>query len=268
MFVFLYMFAIMFTSAASEYITGLQSMMHLSSQQSASLQSLQLSFGTVMRSMRTLYESVTGGHDWGVTADHLREIHTAWLVMFLFYQFFATFAMMNVVTGVFCNGAIEGAQQDHNEVLAAHVASVDMYVKQFRALFKQIDTNHSGTISAQELEQHLEDPAVKAYFLSVDIQPHEAETVFALIDKEIDSDIDLEEFILGCVGLRGNARAVDLARMSHESKIMGNDLKQIQDCVKLCHSRIEGIARALYARRSDQWAPAVHPKTTPRAFPL
>jgi len=241
---FIYMFAILFTSASSEYISSFQSM-PLSSEQSDHLKNLQKYFGTLSTSMRTLYESVTGGHDWGATADILRDLHGFWLFLFLFYQFFSTFALMNVVTGVFCNGAIEGAQQDHTEVLEAHVASAQVYVNRFKALFRHIDTDHNGVISVEELEAHLDDEEVQAYFLSMDIQPHEAWTLLTILATENSSEIDFEEFILSCMRFRGNARAVDLASISYQNKCVKKRLRKLQTDVRICRKEVQDVGTTI-----------------------
>jgi len=191
--------------------------------------------------MRTLYESVTGGHDWGETADLLKNVHDVWLVLFLFYQFFSTFALMNVITGVFCNGAIEGAQQDHTEVLEAHVASSHVFVNRFKALFRHIDTDNKGIISADELEQHLEDEEVQAYFLSMDIQPHEAWTLMTILASESSAEIDFEEFILCCMRFRGNARAVDLATISFQNKSVKKRLRSLQYEIQTCRRAVQDV---------------------------
>jgi len=133
-------------------------------------------------------------------------------------------------------------------------------VNRFKALFKQIDTNHNGIISGEELEQHLDDPAVQAYFLSIDIQPHEADTVFSLLGGEPDADIDFEEFILGCMRYKGTARAVDLARVSYENRSLNKRLKQIITDVALCRNKIQDITDSLYKVGSVQWAPMVQPQ--------
>jgi len=241
---FIYMFGILFTSASFEHIQSSQSML-LTSQQSDDLKKLAKSFGTLSASMRTLYESVTGGHDWGQTADLLKDIHDFWLVLFLFYHFFSTFALMNVITGVFCDGAVEGAQQDHTEVLAAHVASSQLYVNRFKALFRHIDTDNKGIISADELEQHLDDEEVQAYFLSMDIQPHEAWTLMTILATESSAEIDFEEFIMCCMRFRGSARAVDLATISYQNKCVKKRLRTLQTEIQTCRKEIQDVENAV-----------------------
>jgi len=238
---FIYMFAVLFTSAAQEHISA-------SRHSSAGIIELDKSFGSLLRSMHTLYQAVTGGHDWGTTAAILSHIHDFWLLLFLVYQFVMTFALMNVITGVFCNGAIEGAQQDQNEVVEAHMAQMQKYVSKFKCLFRAIDSDHNGNITVDELEQHLEDEAVQAYLAAIDIEPKESWTLFALLDEDESEEIDLEEFILGCLRLKGAAKAVDVAKLSIENKILNSKLKHLMEDVSSCNADAQSIIRMLKPR--------------------
>jgi len=239
MFSFIYVFAVMFTSVARERMESL----------AQPNKKLDINFGTVLRSMHTLYQSVTGGHDWGATAELLQEINDVWLMVFIIYQFVMTFALMNVVTGVFCNGAIEGAQQDCSEVIEAHIATMQQHVAQFRSLFQIIDSDHNGRISLDELQQHLEDDQVQAYLSALEIEPKETWTLFALLDEDGSEEIDLEEFILGCLHLKGNARAVDLAKVSIENKVLDSKLKCVWEEVSSCASLLKRVLRMLPPER-------------------
>ena len=74
-------------------------------------------WGSLDRSMLTLYQIVTEGIHWGETMEPLEGIPMI-TVMFVMYVAFAVFALMNVVTGVFVNKAISAAESDHDLVWA------------------------------------------------------------------------------------------------------------------------------------------------------
>jgi len=48
---------------------------------------------------------------------------------------------------------------------------------------------------------------------------------FSLLDADGTNEIDLEEFIIGCFRLKGNAKAMDMVLLGYESKRLS---KQIQ----------------------------------------
>ena len=64
--------------------------------------SLEDAWGSVPRSVYSLFKSITNGTSWELVAEPLGDVHGIWLALFLLYIAFAYFAVLNVVTGVFC----------------------------------------------------------------------------------------------------------------------------------------------------------------------
>merc|ERR1712050_425725 len=109
----------------------------------------------------------------------------------------ASFAIINVVTGVFCHSAIESAQRDLELVIQQHIANKKLHVRRIRQLFKTIDSNDSGQITINEFESHLSDEEVEAYFASLELDIADAWTLFKLLDDDSSHAIDIEEFVMG-----------------------------------------------------------------------
>merc|ERR1711972_475313 len=76
----------------------------------------------------------------------------------------------------------------------------------------------------KEFEEHLQDEAVEAYFASLELETTDAWTLFKLLDDDESHAIDAEEFVMGFLRLKGSARAIDVARLSHENKFLMNHL--------------------------------------------
>eukprot|EP00971_Amphidinium_carterae_P048680 959613-Amphidinium_carterae.1 len=55
-------------------------------------------------------------------------------------------------------------------------------------------------------------------FKAMDIDPSEARGIFTLLDTEDRGEIDCQEFVAGCLRLRGQARAIDLATLMYFNK--------------------------------------------------
>jgi len=217
----LLVFAILFTSAALDYlVAGERRGTPLDRQD-----------GSLSKSLLTEYMAITGGFDWGETLKLLNMIHPIWVGVFLIYHFFFFLAFMNIITGVFCHGAIESATSDADHVMETHIESVEKYAQRLKEMFQDMDTDGSGTINLLELEEHLKDPIVKAYFSALDIDPSATWTLFTLLDSDGTNEIDLEEFIIGCLRLKGQARSTDMVRLGYEMKWLGGNLKTIAKSV-------------------------------------
>jgi len=105
---------VLFASSVMEYLVAKER-----SGNSLTIQDLELqaSFGSLLRCLLTEYMAITGGMDWGKTARLLEIVDPFWFLTFVSFHVFLFFAFMNVVTGVFCQGAIEGAARDHTIVI-------------------------------------------------------------------------------------------------------------------------------------------------------
>merc|ERR1712007_320338 len=111
---------------------------------------------------------------------------------------------------------MEGAQHDHYLAAQAQIANKANYVRRMHALFKDVDSDNSGVITYKELEQRLGDRQVTAFFESMELETSDAWTLFKLLDHDMTHEIDIEEFVEGCLRLRGFAKSIDMARLMHE----------------------------------------------------
>merc|ERR1712173_522560 len=83
-------------------------------------------------------------------------------------------------------------------------------------LFHEIDTSNSGYISMDEFEKHVTDPRATAYFHSMKLDVTEARLLFKMLDYDQSGFIDIEEFLIGCEKLKGEAKSLDLAILQQE----------------------------------------------------
>eukprot|EP00933_Yihiella_yeosuensis_P055403 TRINITY_DN54161_c0_g1_i1.p1 TRINITY_DN54161_c0_g1~~TRINITY_DN54161_c0_g1_i1.p1 ORF type:complete len:235 (+),score=54.23 TRINITY_DN54161_c0_g1_i1:42-707(+) len=175
-------------------------------------------FGSVGRSMFTLYKSVTGGLSWHDATTPLEEVSWVAVWVFVCYIGFTVLAVLNVVTGVFCHSAIEASTADKETAVLAQLTNQKHYVEAIKKVFSEIDEDQSKQITIDEFEKKLDDENMAAYFHSIDIDTQDAWALFKLIDNDGSGCIDLEEFVSGCLQLRGSAKAIHVAKMSYENK--------------------------------------------------
>merc|ERR1719506_1490180 len=84
---------------------------------------------TVPRSLFTLFKSVSGGLDWQLAVYALSHIHQLYVIGFVGFITFTYFAVLNVVTGVFCQNAMESAQNDHEYAVHKFLVSKDNFLQ-------------------------------------------------------------------------------------------------------------------------------------------
>jgi len=164
-------------------------------------------FGSLIVTMVSLFQAVTGGMDWGALTDVLvLETHSWVLLPFILYVAFNQIAMLNVISGVFLETAMEIAREEK-----------EIYViRNARLVFTAADHNSTGTVTWADFERALDHPHMQSFFDAVDIRPSEARTLFDLLDTTGDGSISSDEFLNGCLRVKGPAKALDLLILSRE----------------------------------------------------
>eukprot|EP00927_Polykrikos_kofoidii_P044332 TRINITY_DN3832_c0_g1_i1.p1 TRINITY_DN3832_c0_g1~~TRINITY_DN3832_c0_g1_i1.p1 ORF type:complete len:703 (-),score=141.90 TRINITY_DN3832_c0_g1_i1:411-2414(-) len=157
-------------------------------------------FGTLDATMMSLFKSTTSGVMWGRYAGELTsEVSVAVGALYYFYIAFFTFAMANVITGIFVKQSMEAAQESQDDAM----------VQQINALFNKQDG--CGDFTYEEFSRMIKMPEMAALFKAINIDSSEAPLLYRLLDENNDGTLDYEEFINGALRLRGPAKSLELA---------------------------------------------------------
>jgi len=188
-------------------------------------------WGTLPRSMFTLFKAIAGGISWHEVVLPLSDVGWFWVALFCLFVVLSVFAILNVVTGVFCQSAMESAQNDKDLATAQMMADKDKFRNSMRCLFQEIDQDGSGVITLGELEETLNEDRSLAYLTSLGIESHDVWTLFKLLDKDGSGTVDMSEFISGCSKLKGDAKAVHIAKLSYDHDVLIRTLDIFMDSV-------------------------------------
>jgi hypothetical protein len=216
----MYVFAILLTNAAQEYAMNESSMDGGPPGVCSEGTRLCHYWGSLPNSMRTLFKVVSGGVNWEIVADPLLEMHPAWEYLLAAYIAFVSFAVMNVVTGFFCQSALESTSQDQELVVQELVMDRQKWVQKLQDLFRRLDVDKSGFLTIKEFECLLRDDRVQGYFSSMELDTSDAWALFKLLVNEDTHVVYTEDFVEGCLRLKGNAKGMDMAKLLHDNKFL------------------------------------------------
>jgi len=180
-------------------------------------------FGSLLRAVYTLYQAVSGGISWGEIGSVLIGIDPMHGLVLSFFTFFTTFALLNIITGIFVDSSINSAQSDKEEVIQEQLHRQSSAMTEMRKLFANADRDGSGTMNLEEFETHLKSKEVRAHFLSLGIEVDKVKGLFRLLDLDMSGELSLDEFVLGCTRLKGPAKSIDLATLMYEYMRMSDD---------------------------------------------
>eukprot|EP00928_Gymnodinium_smaydae_P038345 TRINITY_DN26472_c0_g1_i1.p1 TRINITY_DN26472_c0_g1~~TRINITY_DN26472_c0_g1_i1.p1 ORF type:complete len:732 (-),score=177.73 TRINITY_DN26472_c0_g1_i1:129-2324(-) len=188
-------------------------------------------FGTVDRSMLSLFMSISGGRDW-VEYWNVFEESTVGQFVLGFFMSFSFFAALQVVNGVFVESAMRSSERDREFVIQERLSQKEKYMHSMRQLFEEIDADNSGSITQYEFQQQIEDERAIAYFNSLKLDVSEAITLFTLLDVDQSGQVDIEEFLVGCEKLMGEARSLDMAVLQYEVRWLTHSFLEFADFVE------------------------------------
>lgn len=180
---------------------------------------IQLYWASVERAMLTLFQALTSGNDWHNFIDCFDGAgdfaYVVNALAFSLYVAFGMLVMLNLVTGVFVEGAQRIVKRDKDAELMRTVCKV----------FGEVDDDESMCLSYPEFMSHLDEGSLDPYFQALDMNKSQAKGLFALLDSDCDQVLSMKEFVFGCMRLRGPARAIDLAAFGTDMQLLVDRLR-------------------------------------------
>jgi len=178
------------------------------------------------------------------------------------YIAFATLVMLNLVTGVFVEGAQRIIKEDRDNDLVRTVCK----------LFMRADDNNDHDITWLEFEEHIEDPGMETYFQAVDLNREQGRDLFRLLDADGSGTLSVEEFVRGCVRLKGPARSVDLASLVQDFEAHASNnhrlFAAIEDHITESHNILVSAISNLSLKVSQGGRPTSKPGWVDAGEPL
>jgi hypothetical protein len=197
------------------------------------MQQMQTLYGSLFRSIMTCFRAVIGEIDYFTAVYVLWEVDWSYAAIFVLFHGLMIFGVLNVLTGIFCDAAMQAAQQDRDNMIQERMEGKEQLVKALTRLFGDVDGDHSGFVSTDEFDSMMSNPTVLETLDQMGISVSEASGLFHLLDSGGDNKVDVHEFVSGCVRLKGDAKAVDMVTLIYENKKV---LSKIRSLEQLIHS--------------------------------
>eukprot|EP00930_Biecheleria_cincta_P097797 TRINITY_DN89481_c0_g1_i1.p1 TRINITY_DN89481_c0_g1~~TRINITY_DN89481_c0_g1_i1.p1 ORF type:complete len:679 (+),score=137.93 TRINITY_DN89481_c0_g1_i1:67-2103(+) len=175
-------------------------------------------YGNVGRTVYTLTQVVLGGVSWHEVCTPLFRVDAICPMLLLVYISFSLIAVVNLITGIFVDNATQSAKGQREYLIAQEMEVKEKFLQQMQIFFEEIDEDGSGTVNFSEIELMIQDPTLQAYFRVLGFDTHEAERLFNLLDSDGNAEVPLDEFLDGCLRLKGPARSIDVHSLIHESR--------------------------------------------------
>jgi len=175
-------------------------------------------FGSLDWALLTLFMSITGGISWEVVVRPMFSVHLAYGLFFISFMVFMTLAMLNIIAGIFLNEAIESAQMDRHIRVLAEAKKDNEMVSELLKLFKQFDTDESGSLTIDEVTDAWEMRSVRDRLRMLGVDFADAISLFDTLDVDGTQEVEIDEFVIGCLRCQSYKKPLDLQSFSRETK--------------------------------------------------
>eukprot|EP00930_Biecheleria_cincta_P055420 TRINITY_DN4173_c0_g1_i2.p1 TRINITY_DN4173_c0_g1~~TRINITY_DN4173_c0_g1_i2.p1 ORF type:complete len:852 (+),score=153.02 TRINITY_DN4173_c0_g1_i2:31-2586(+) len=187
--ILMYVVAIYFTELATD-------LKHENSYRYTSLEH----WSSLGASVLSLFQAITGGDDWNNFVSGLpNETYKVNVIILALYVAFATLVMLNLVTGVFVEGAQRIAREERDQEL----------IKYVRRLYKVCETNKDGEVSWDEFEGSLSTKAMQDFLKAFEMDSNKARDIFLVLDTDKSGAVGLEEFVAAATSLNTPVKNAD-----------------------------------------------------------
>jgi len=252
----LFCFSVFFVQIVSDH-------MHNGAPSATEADMLDEFFGSVARSMLSLFMAITSGQNWGDFSDLLLTVHPLARLSFVFYLCLTIFGLTNVTTAVFVESAMQATQKHRDLLVQGMMLKERATIKHMKEIFKSIDVDGSGLINLQEMQVFMDDERLQLrdYLEALDLSASDTWTLFHLMDTDGSGRVDIDEFCDGCLRLGGPAKSFDVNCMWYEQRRTNREiLKFIQSAIVYLHGLSKG---GLHANQSeaDVSPPGAHLRT-------
>jgi len=184
-------------------------------------------YGTFSRSMYTFFE-ITYSGGWPLLVRPVLESVSAWYAIpFLIYVTLVVFATLRIVTALFLKETLSTAANDAEMVIEDSRRFALQYQKKLEELFRLVDDDSDGHLTAEEFVEAMALPSVEQYLGYLEITVRDCGPLFDILSGD-DGLITISEFCRGIMQLKGTARSLDIVILQHENSKMMNECKKVR----------------------------------------
>lgn len=243
----LFLFAVVFINGASLYIA-------LASNSDPYVDDMKVFFGSLPMTMLTLFMAVTGGLDWWEVVKLLLEIHFGYGVLFLLFVVITVLAVLNVISAIFVNDAMEAARMDVDLRMQTEHDQTKLMIETLTSIFNEL-SGHSGVITLETFVTQVEREDMRLFCSFVGLHHSDMETLFKLLDVDGDGHMGIDEFVMGCLRLKGTSILVEMNVAMHETaEMMRTSILENRRTMQVCTSALQTLLDRLHSPASNDAA--------------
>jgi len=184
-------------------------------------------YGSFSRALYTMFE-ITHSGSWPSRVRPVVDRVSAWYaIAFLGYITLVVFAVIRIVTALFLKETLESTANDADILIESQRHDANKLRHRLETLFEALDEDGDGMLSPEEFESAMSLTSVQQYMQALDVRMSDCQCLFTILDDG-DGRITIAEFCKGLKQVKGQARAIDMVVLQHETDKVMKECKEIR----------------------------------------
>lgn len=204
-------------------------------------------FATVWGSMLTLFQVITFDAASEDIIRHVGSQQPGFFAFFIAFIILLTFGLLNTIVGLVIEFTMRQANDDNKRLKNKSEKARQMVFSQLRDICRAADTDGSATLSLDEVKVAVNKPEIYQKLKTIDFPVDEPEKIFDLLDYADSGELSIDEFITGCIRMKGQAKSKDLLVAQVAIKDMGKDLDVFDAELERLHGKLRVLSETAKA---------------------
>ncbi|KAF4677932.1 hypothetical protein FOL47_008036 [Perkinsus chesapeaki] len=198
-------------------------------------------FGTVLRSMYTLFQIVTLENWADGIVRHVVSNEPLMVIFFVLFIMLTSFGLMNLVIGIIVENTLATARNNEDRIRRRQEKERSRVLAHLKDIFEMADQDESGSLTVEEFRQAIRNPEVESKLKLIDLPVADAEELFMVLDHDGSGELSVDEFIGGCVRLKGTAKSKDLLAVQVSVESLAKRLDKLEGYLRDSEQKVASL---------------------------
>jgi len=170
------------------------------------------------------------------------------LIFFLIFVCVSSLGLMSIMIGVVVENTLATANNDQNKMKAKRERDRKQVFGQLQEIFEMADVDGSGTLTLDEVEAAIQKPEIYNKLKMIEFPVDDPGQIFQLLDYDESGELTTEEFITGCIRMKGAAKSKDLLvaqvgvdSMRKQYVLFEKEMEKFQSKVAMLDATIKAV---------------------------
>merc|ERR1712193_330034 len=149
--------------------------------------------------------------------------------------------MGNIVVGVIVENTLAAARNNEEKIRQEQDKEQKRTLEHLKDIFKLADEDGSGDLDRGEFFRCLQNPLVEKKMKLIQLPLAEARNLFEVLDADGMGSLSIDEFISGCLRLKGSAKSKDLLTVQIQVESLAKRMDDLNLSLSMNERRMEAL---------------------------